>query len=182
MDEMGYGEKEAVKSWYDGFTFGHTADIYNPWSILNDLSERRFAPYWANTSSNGLVGKLVREGSPKFKQSFETLLNGGSIIVPVDEQPVYNMLNTDRNAVWSLLLAGGYVKVVNVDETELLRGDGAVRYELMLTSREVQVSFLSIVRGWFGGCVGDDYNGFVRALLSDDRKDSAKTPEAEGGR
>ena len=90
--------------------------------------------------------------------------------------------DTDRNAVWSLLLSGGYVKVVNVDETELLRGDGAVRYELMLTSREVQVSFLSIVRGWFGGCVGDDYNGFVRALLSDDRKDSAKTPEAEGGR
>lgn len=58
-----YAEREDVRAWYDGFTFGRKRDIYNPWSILSYLKERRFASYWANTSGNSLVGKLIREGS-----------------------------------------------------------------------------------------------------------------------
>lgn len=56
-----YEERGEVKDWYDGFTFGTRRDIYNPWSILNYLKMRKFSTYWANTSSNGLVDKLIRE-------------------------------------------------------------------------------------------------------------------------
>lgn len=62
-------EKEAVKWWYDGFTFGTHKDIYNPWSILNFLDTGKYAPYWANTSSNSLVGKLIQEGNTQLKES-----------------------------------------------------------------------------------------------------------------
>ena len=61
MDEMGYHEREKVKFWYDGFIFGDVSDIYNPWSILNYLDKGEVMTYWANTSSNSLVSKLVRE-------------------------------------------------------------------------------------------------------------------------
>ncbi len=55
--------KDGVKRWYDGFIFGNHPDIYNPWSILNFLDKGRYGTYWANTSANSLVGKLLREGN-----------------------------------------------------------------------------------------------------------------------
>lgn len=57
--------REEVKYWYDGFVFGEQSDIYNPWSIINFLKERKARPYWTNTSSNRLVGKLIQEGIPE---------------------------------------------------------------------------------------------------------------------
>ncbi len=61
LDDYGMGDrKEEVKKWYDGFTFGEKKDIYNPWSITNYLEERKLYPYWASTSSNGLVNRLIR--------------------------------------------------------------------------------------------------------------------------
>jgi hypothetical protein len=74
MDELGYTQKDEVKKWYDGFTFGEISDIYNPWSIINFLDKGILTVYWANTSSNSLVGKLLREGNPEIKQEFEELL------------------------------------------------------------------------------------------------------------
>ena len=69
MDELGIeeGEKEKVKFWYDGFTFGKQTDIYNPWSVTMYLREKTFGTYWANTSGYGLVGKLIREGNKGIK-------------------------------------------------------------------------------------------------------------------
>ena len=87
------GEKEEVKRWYDGFIFGTHKDIYNPWSILNFIDTGSFDTYWANTSSNSLVGKLLREGDQRIKEQFETLLDGGVIESPIDEQIVYNQLH-----------------------------------------------------------------------------------------
>ena len=93
LDEFGLsGQKQKVKDWYDGFTFGDRGDIYNPWSVISFLSEKKAGAYWANTSSNSLVGKLIREGSRDVKESFETLLQGGSIAAEIDEQVVYSML------------------------------------------------------------------------------------------
>lgn len=75
LKEYGLYEQVAeVKKWYDGFVFGTTKDIYNPWSILNFLENRKFATYWANTSSNSLVEKLIREGSANVKMIMEDLL------------------------------------------------------------------------------------------------------------
>ncbi len=114
LAEYGLSEKEqSVKEWYDGFAFGKLNGIYNPWSILNYLKIREFAAYWANTSSNSLVGKLIREGSPEIKICMEDLLKGESFHASIDEQLVYDQLDGNENAIWSLLLASGYLKVVH---------------------------------------------------------------------
>ena len=108
MEEHGLSaKKEEVKRWYDGFTFGQKSDIYNPWSIINYLDKRKVGLYWANTSSNSLIGKVLREGSCQIKETFEQLLMGKSIVTQMDEQIVYHQLDLDENAVWSLLLASG---------------------------------------------------------------------------
>ncbi len=104
-------ERQLVKDWYDGFTFGNRRDIYNPWSIINYLSKKRFSTYWANTSSNGLIDKLIREGGTEIKISMEKLLKGEHLFKELDEQIVFDQLDGDENAVWSLLLASGYLKV-----------------------------------------------------------------------
>lgn len=170
MDELGLTQKNEVKLWYDGFIFGKTKDIYDPWSILNYFDTGKFATYWANTSSNSLVGKLIREGNRGIKQNFESLLKGESIIVTIDEQIVYNQLNGNQNATWSLLLASGYLKVLNVDDTKMLQGIGKTKYELALTNREVRLMFENMVSDWFCSLAEDDYNDFIKALLSDNRK------------
>ncbi len=117
LEEYGLSDKcEQVKGWYDGFTFSKQSEIFNPWSILNYLDKRKFAAYWANTSSNSLVGKLIREGSPAIKMRMEDLLKGESFHVSIDKQLVYDQLDGNESAVWSLLLASGYLKVVHYDE------------------------------------------------------------------
>ena len=97
-------EREQVKHWYDGFMFGTHSDIYNPWSILNFLDTRRYTTYWANTSSNSMIGKLLREGNRQIKEKFERLLCGESIKSPIDEQIVYNQLDGNERAVSSNIL------------------------------------------------------------------------------
>ena len=168
LDECGLSEeKERVKWWYDGFTFGNHTDIYNPWSVLNFLDTGKYNTYWANTSSNSLVGKLIRQGNRQVKEAFEQLLKGESIKCPIDEQIVYNQLDDNEAAIWSLLLASGYLKVLGVERMELLEGSEEPLYELVLTNHEVQRMFYSMVRGWFTRA-GADYNDFVKALLLDD--------------
>lgn len=171
LDECGLSEeKERVKWWYDGFTFGNHTDIYNPWSVLNFLDTAKYNTYWANTSSNSLVGKLIRQGDRRVKETFEQLLKGESIKCPIDEQIVYNQLDDNEAAIWSLLLASGYLKVLGVERMELLDGSEEPLYELVLTNHEVQRMFYSMVRGWFTKA-GADYNDFVKSLLRGNRKE-----------
>ena len=168
LDEYGMSEKKMeVKQWYDGFTFGNVTDIYNPWSILNYLSKKRLAAYWANTSSNSLAGKLIREGDKGIKTSFENLMQGKSLHAEIDEQIVYSQLDSDGQAVWSLLLAAGYLKVKQFNAYETEFGDWKEEYELELTNFEVKTMFRGMVRRWFGS-VSYAYNDFVKALLLGD--------------
>ena len=160
-------QKDIVKEWYDGFTFGNKKDIYNPWSIINFLKSGKVGTYWANTSANSLVGKLIREGSRDIKLSFEQLLQGKTIRTSIDEQIVFNQLNQDENAIWSLLLASGYLKVVSYKAANPEKDDWQQEYELALTNLEVRLMFYNMVRSWFAGS-GSDYNEFVKALLQDD--------------
>ena len=163
------GQKKKVKQWYDGFTFGKHKEIYNPWSILNFLDKGTFMTYWANTSSNSLVGKLMREGTRRVKESFERLLKGETIKTPIDEQIVYDQLDGNEDAIWSLLLASGYLKVISYDDLGALDFGVEQMYELALTNHEVRLMFEGIVRGWFQNTKGD-YNDFVQALLKGDVK------------
>ncbi len=168
LDEYGMSEKKMeVKQWYDGFTFGNVTDIYNPWSILNYLSKKRLSAYWANTSSNSLAGKLIREGDKGIKTSFENLMQGKSLHAEIDEQIVYSQLDSDGQAVWSLLLAAGYLKVKQFNAYETEFGDWKEEYELELTNFEVKTMFRGMVRRWFGS-VSYAYNDFIKALLLGD--------------
>lgn len=168
LDECGLGQEKAeVKHWYDGFTFGSYTDIYNPWSILNFLDKGKYSTYWANTSSNSLAGKLIREGNSEIKLTFEKLLRGEDIQCPIDEQIVYNQLDDNENAIWSLLLASGYLKVLSYEQVELLDYSEEVMYELTLTNNEVHRMFFGMVRGWFSKNA-KSYNDFVKGLLTDD--------------
>lgn len=160
-------EKEKVKTWYDGFIFGKVSDIYNPWSIINFLDKGVYDAYWANTSSNGLVSKLLQRGNKRVKASFEELLEGRSICCAIDEQVVFGNLGDNEKAVWSLLVARGYLKILSFDKAEELEEEEEVKYQRALTNHEVTRMFQSMVRSWFLE-VEAEYGDFITALLQGD--------------
>lgn len=162
-------DKEQVKRWYDGFIFGEHKDIYNPWSILNFLDKGKIGIYWANTSSNSLVGKLLREGNIRIKKQFETLLKGETIESIIDEQIVYNQLDGNERAVWSLLLASGYLKPLSYEDYGSIPEGENPRYQLALTNLEVRVMFRNMVHDWFTEAEAD-YNDFIKAMRMGDLK------------
>ena len=167
LDEQGLpDEKEDVKKWYDGFIFGKQKDIYNPWSIINFLDKKEYNTYWADSSSNGLINNLVQKGSPCIKMMMETLLKEETRDVPINEQIVFSELDYSEDAVWSLMLASGYLKVISSDE---LTGDRrkAVVYKLALTNFEIQLMFENMILRWFSPAK-QETNEFIRALISGD--------------
>lgn len=168
LDNYGMGDKkEIVKQWYDGFTFGQYHDIYNPWSITNYLKEKKLYPYWASTSSNGLVSNLIQAASADIKEKMEDLLNGKEILVTFDEQIVFDQLDQDENAIWSLMLASGYLNVNDVEYRGTLLEPW---YRLCITNLETKSMFSGMFRGWFKASHAN-YNGFVKALLQGSLKE-----------
>ncbi len=169
LEEQGLAhEKERVKKWYDGFVFGKQTDVYNPWSIINFLDTNgQYGTYWANTSSNSLVSKLIQESGQRIKTTFEALLRGEVISCPIDEQIVYSQLENNETAIWSLLLATGYVKALHAEKTEEIEAGRFPKYDLMITNHEVKRMFLIMARSWFFQ-VDSDYNQFIEALLQKD--------------
>ena len=168
LEEAGRGhEKEKVKEWYDGFVFGKHRDIYNPWSILNFIDKGEYNTYWANTSSNSLVSKLIREGNKNVKLSFGALLRCEKIICTIDEQIVYDQLKGNEASIWSLLVACGYLKVLSAEKLDEIEDGASPKYELDITNKEVRFMFNTMVKGWFN-YVEQEYNDFIEALLIDD--------------
>ena len=164
LEEFGLREeKERVQAWYDGFSFGKYRGIYNPWSILNYLDKKIFNVYWANTSANTLISNLLQGANPDIKSEFEELLRGNSIHKTIDEQIVYDQLGQDESAVWSLLVASGYLKLENVVIY------GYTECDLLLTNGEVKLMFQNMVSRWFRGRQYE-YNSFIKALLKGDKK------------
>ena len=159
LDEYGYTNKEQVKYWYDGFTIGELKDIYNPWSVTNFLGKKKFAPYWANTSSNKLVSDLLREGDAELKSDFEYLLCGGTVTKQINEELVYSQLDKTRDSVWSLLTMSGYLKINSIN---------GKNYELEIVNHETLEMFEGLISNWFAE--GDRYSNFIKALLMNDLK------------
>lgn len=162
LDDMGLVERrDDVKRWYDGFVFGEHRDIYNPWSITNFLKEKKLRPYWASTSSNGLVSRLIQTAPPDIKQMMEDLISGREIVVNFDEQIVFSQLGKNKNAIWSLLMASGYLKPDKVEyKGELLEP----WYHLSITNLETVSMFSNMFKGWFNND-SSNYGEFVQALL-----------------
>ena len=167
LDEQGLSEKKhEVKSWYDGFTFGDSRDIYNPWSIINYLKYKKFTTYWADSSSNGLINNLIQKGSPYIKTMLETLIRGEKINVIIDEQIVFSELDYSEDAVWSLMLASGYLKVISSEELNLIR-ESENEYELAITNREILFMFRKMILRWFTPAKRET-NEFIKALINGD--------------
>ena len=165
LEELGYSEddKKNVKKWYDGFVFGKYTDIYNPWSITHFLEKGKYDTHWANTSGNGLVGHLIQNGDKNIKMEFEKLITGGCVEAAIDEQIVFNQLAGNKNAVWSLLLATGYLKCIKIIREEL---EDTPIYRLVLTNLEVKKMFEKMVTGWFEK--DGSFNEFVKAMFKRD--------------
>jgi hypothetical protein len=159
MDEYGLTNKDEVKYWYDGFTIGDLKDIYNPWSVTNFLGKKKFAPYWANTSSNKLVSDLLRTGDAELKSDFEYLLCGGTVTKQINEELVYSQLEQTRDSVWSLLTMSGYLKINSIN---------GKKYELAIVNHETKEMFEGLISDWFAE--GDRYSNFLKALLMNDLK------------
>ena len=149
MDSQGIdpSEKELVKRWYEGYVIGGKSDIYNPWSVTCYLQKRKIGAHWGETSSNALVGKLLREGDRRIKEEFELLLSGESIEVPMDEYVVFPRLGSNREGIYSLLLATGYLKAEKVQ----IFTDGRRKplYTLSITNLEVSYMFFNLISDWF---------------------------------
>ena len=158
------GEKENVKKWYDGFVFGSEKDIYNPWSITGFLKEGRYQTYWVATSSNGMVSKLIQTASSEVKTKMEELLQGGGIVENFDEQIVFNQLDVNESAIWSLLMASGYLKAVEVEyRGELMRA----WYHLRITNLETKDMFETLFAAWFKDATAS-YHKFIKAMMEND--------------
>lgn len=168
LEEFGLGEhKEEVKRWYDGFTFGSCHDIYNPWSITNYLKEEKLYSFWASTSSNKLVGSLLQTASADVKRKMEELMDGREIVAEFDEQIVFSQMGQKESAIWSLLVASGYLKVEEVEYRGVIRRPW---YHLRITNLETEAMFADLFLDWFAG-TSTEYNGFVRALLNGNKKE-----------
>ena len=153
-------KKEDIKEWYDGYTIGHTNGIYNPWSILNYLTDKKLMPYWVNTSSNDLI-KLVLKNSSTIKEKIERLLRDETIEVPINLETVIVGIENNEDNIWGLMLGTGYLKV---EETvDLARGI----YKVKLPNREIKELFRGIVEGWFRNkVIGNDLNSILKDLIT----------------
>lgn len=165
LDEAGMSDQcDVVKKWYDGFVFGGKKDIYNPWSITNFLDKRKIDIYWANTSSNSLIGHLIQRENSAIKEGMEDLLSGKELVTEIDEQIVFDQLDDNMTAIWSLLLSSGYLKINQAPKDAAASNQN---YHLSLTNHEVDVMFRRMIDGWFKKYT-PNYNAFVKALLADD--------------
>ena len=153
-------QKEEIKKWYDGYTIGNTEGIYNPWSILNYLTDRKLMPYWVNTSSNDLI-KLILKNSVTVKEKIEQLLRDEEIEVPINLDTVIVGIEQNEENIWGLLLGTGYLKVTEV--VDLATG----MYKVKIPNYEIKFLFQTIVREWFNDkVIGNNLNTILKDLIT----------------
>lgn len=160
--------KDNVKRWYDGFTFGENTDIYNPWSITCFLADRRFEPYWVNTSDNALIGSLLAKGSAGLKQNLEKLVSGESVRIRLQEDLIFERLDYDEDAFWSFLLAAGYLRICKDEGTDTgIKYSNSVECSVKLTNSEVTGLIKQLIRDWFSR-EKQGIHEFQKSLLRND--------------
>ena len=150
-------KEEEIKKWYDGYKIGNVEGIYNPWSILNYLTDRELMPYWVNTSSNDLI-KMTIKNSITVKEKIEKLLRDEPIEETINLETIIVGIEEKEENIWGLMLQTGYLKIEEV----VSRTEGI--YKLKLPNQEIKELFRGIVRDWFRNKVpGND----LRSILKD---------------
>ena len=151
-------EKEEIKKWYDGYKIGEQEGIYNPWSVLQYMKNKKLQPYWVNTSSNDLI-KMTLKNSTTVKEKIERLLNDEIIEVAIDQETVITGIEENEENIWGLLLGTGYLKVIESHE------DGTCKVQI--PNYEIKNLFQSIIRGWFRNkVIGNDLNTILKDLVT----------------
>ncbi len=160
--------KEEIKRWYDGYRIGDLDGIYNPWSILQYLKNRKLMPYWVNTSSNDII-KLILKNSSTVKEKIERLLKGETIEVVADQETVIVGIENNEDNIWGLLVGTGYLKIeeeVNISES---------RYKVKIPNYEIKALFQNIIRDWFRDkVIGNDLNTILKDLITLNLKEFEK--------
>ena len=161
-------EKQEIKKWYDGYTIGNTTGIYNPWSILNYLTDRKLVPYWVNTSSNDLI-KLILKNSTTAKEKIERLLKGEAIEVPINLETVIVGIENNEDNIWGLMLGTGYLKVVEVVDLP------SKIYKVAFPNYEIKHLFEEIIDNWFRNkVIGNDLQSILKDLVTLNLKEYEK--------
>lgn len=140
--------KEAVRSWYDGYRFGDT-DVYCPWDVINYCDELLVDPsalpknYWANTSGNDLIRRLLRQANLSVKDEVEELLGGGQVTKRVKQELTYRDIDESDENLWSVLYATGYLTGRQVGQAN------ADLFQLWIPNGEIRKLFADLVEEWF---------------------------------
>lgn len=140
--------KEAVRSWYDGYRFGDT-DVYCPWDVINYCDELLVDPsalpknYWANTSGNDLIRRLLRQSNQSVKGEMEELLGGGQVTKRVKQELTYREIDESDENLWSVLYATGYLTGTQVGQAD------ADLFQLWIPNGEIRKLFADLVEEWF---------------------------------
>ena len=140
--------KDVVRDWYDGFRFG-SADVYCPWDVINYCDELLADPsappknYWANTSGNDLIRRLLKKADQTTKDEVEELLNGGQVTKRIKQELTYRDIDDSVENVWSVLYATGYLTGTHVEQAD------ADIFRLWMPNGEIRKLFYELVEDWF---------------------------------
>ena len=138
--------KDIMKDWYDGYLFGKI-NVYCPWDVINYcdtlLSDEDAEPenYWANTSGNDIVRRLLKKADQTTKNEVEQLLNNKYIVKSVRQELTYRDIDSSVDNIWSVLYSTGYL-------TQCGRLPGK-QLKLIIPNREVHELFTDLVKEWF---------------------------------
>ncbi|MBR1865313.1 MAG: AAA family ATPase [Lachnospiraceae bacterium] len=142
---------DTFKEWYNGYLFGD-ANVYNPWSVIQLMDDLREDPdwipraYWANTSSNIIVRKLIELADEDTKTEIEELIEGKTIEKPIHEDITYDEIYKTMDNLWNFMFFTGYFRKVGERVDERTK---QVYAELTIPNEEVRYIFRTKVLGWF---------------------------------
>ncbi len=133
-------KKEEVKTWYNGYKFGKTENIYNPWSIVNYIAkyEAGFRPYWVNSGDYSLIKSRITEHG--VQENIEHLIKGEIIEKELHENFVFQDFETDNELLWTLLTDNGYLTQVEESDFD--------NYKLRIPNNEIKIVFRDIIKTW----------------------------------
>lgn len=162
--------KNVIRDWYDGYRFGNV-DVYCPWDVLNYCDELLINPeaepenYWANTSGNDLIRRLLKKADQTTRDEIEELINGSNIVKEIRQELTYRDVEDSIENIWSVLYSTGYL-------TQRSRLPGR-KMELALPNREVKELFINLVKDWFQEMTLADSEKINRFCAAFPAKDAA---------
>ena len=162
--------KDTINDWYDGYRFGDT-DVYCPWDVINYCDELLADPstppknYWANTSGNDLIRRMLKNANLTTKNEVEELLNGGQVTKRIKQELTYREVDDSIESVWSVLYATGYLTGMHVKQAD------ADIFRLWIPNGEIRKLFYELVEDWFREATRSDtsrINRFCAAFPAGD--------------